>query len=180
LSRTGTTSLCTALRALGFSALHWSNHLTGEILAECDIPLFDAFVDTPACVDFEKNYYLLPNSKFIYTIRKADDWERSWTAYTAKYWGLTSHRSIAERLRQRDYFADGQRFADVQLSLYYNFSSDAEAYRAYDRRVRSFFADKPGDRFLEFNIFEGDGWNKLCGFLSRDFPNDPFPWENRG
>jgi tetratricopeptide (TPR) repeat protein len=180
LSRTGTTSLCTALRTLGFSALHWSNHLTGEIFAECDVPLFDAFVDTPACVDFEKNYYLLPKSKFIYTTRQRDDWERSWTAYTTKYWGLTDHRSITEQMRRRDYFADGQRFVDIQMSLYYKFSNYLEAYQAYDRRVRLFFSDKPRERFLEFNMFAGDGWHKLCGFLARDLPTGRFPWENRG
>ena len=180
LSRTGTTSLGAALRTLGYTALHWSNPLTGEIISESDIPLFDAFVDTPSCMEFEKNYYLLPNSKFIYTIRLPDEWERSWKSYTAQRWLLSEHNKIAEMMQRKDQFQFGQRFTDIHMSLYYNYPNYLEAYRAYDRRVRRFFADKPRSRFLEFDMFAADGWEKLCAFLNRDAPEMPFPWHNRG
>jgi hypothetical protein len=28
-------------------------------------------------------------------------------------------------------------------------------------------------------LFSGDGWEKLCGFLKRAVPKEPFPHENR-
>jgi hypothetical protein len=180
LSRTGTTSLGVALRTLGYAALHWSNPLTGEIISDSDIPLFDAFVDTPSCMEFERNYYLLPNSKFIYTIRLPDEWERSWKAYTAQRWLLSDHKKIAEMMQRKDQFQFGQRFTDIHMSLYYNYPNYLEAYRAHDRRVRRFFADKPRNRFLEFDMFATDAWEKLCAFLDRDVPGIPFPWQNRG
>ena len=79
LSKTGTTSLAKALATLGFAAIHWTNPLTGELISEDDLALFDAFNDTPCCMNFERYYYSFPNSKFIYTVRQQNDWEKSWS-----------------------------------------------------------------------------------------------------
>jgi hypothetical protein len=79
--RTGTTSLAAALEELEFATIHWSNPITGELINDNDLHLFDAFVDTLSCQNVEKNYYMFPNAKFIYTVRRPEDWERSWSAY---------------------------------------------------------------------------------------------------
>ena len=178
LSRTGTQSLTTALKTLGLSALHWDNKLTGEIISDDDLPLFDAFLDTPACMNFERNYHMLPNSRFIYTVRPPAEWERSWSTYTGRWWMLADHAEITRTMKQSGQFRWGRQFVDIHMALYYNQPSYAEAFWAYDRRVRQFFADKPPERFLEFDLFAGDGWGKLCGFLGRDLPSVAFPWEN--
>jgi tetratricopeptide (TPR) repeat protein len=180
LSRTGTTSLAAALAQLGLLTLHWANRLTGEMLSDSDLPLFDAFLDTPACMNFERNYYLYPQSKFIYTTRPWPDWVGSWTAYTQHRWQLSGYDDIADIMQRPDQFEFGTQFADVHLALYYNHGSYEQAFDAYDRRVRIFFADKPADRFLQLDLFGGDGWAKLCAFLGVDPPDGAFPWENRG
>ena len=179
LSRTGTQSMTAALHSLGLSALHWANRLTGEIFSDDDLPLFDAFLDTPVCMSFERHYYAFPNSKFIYTIRPQQDWERSWSAYTSRWWLLSDHTEIAKVMQQPDQFQWGRRFVDIQMTLYYNHPTYVDAFRIYDSRVRRFFADKPPERYLEFDLFSGDGWDKLCSFLKLDLPGVPFPWENR-
>jgi tetratricopeptide (TPR) repeat protein/lipopolysaccharide biosynthesis glycosyltransferase len=179
LSRTGTTSLAAAMSALGFSTAKWINRLTGEVIGEDDFHLFDAFVDTPACINFERNYYTFPNSKFIYTVRSPSDWEHSWSAYSRRRWLLSDFREMADKIMERDQFEWGRLFADIHMALYFNHGSYAEAFRIYDRRVRRFFADKPTERFLQLDLFAGDGWEKLCRFLEREVPAVPFPWKNR-
>ncbi len=38
----------------------------------------------------------------------------------------------------------------------------------------------PKDQLLVMNVFEGDGWQKICQFLDKDVPDLPFPWVKRG
>jgi tetratricopeptide (TPR) repeat protein len=180
LSRTGTSSLANALSALGLATAHWDNPLTGDLLGDDDLQFFDALLDTPACMNLEKNYDAFPNSKFIYTVRSFEDWERSWSRYTKTWWGLSDFDEIAREMQNYEQFPFGRRFTDIHRALYFNHENYREAFQAYDRRVRSFFADKPRNRFLEFNVFQGDGWEKLCSFLGREVPTSPFPHKNRG
>lgn len=35
-------------------------------------------------------------------------------------------------------------------------------------------------KILVFDVFSGDGWEKLCNFLDRPIPNRPFPHKNIG
>jgi tetratricopeptide (TPR) repeat protein len=179
LPKTGTTTLATALATLGFATLDWLNPLTGELINDDDLHLFEAFTDASSCMSFERYYYMFPNAKFIYTIRQADDWKRSWIADFRKGQLLSDFQEIKRRLSERDTFHFGTRYTDIHMTLYFNHESYAEAFAVYDRRVRRFFEDKPSERFLEFNIFAGDGWPKLCAFADRDVPTAPFPWENR-
>lgn len=179
LSRTATTSLATALETLGYATAHWSNPLTDRILDDDDLHLFDAFADTPVCVAFERHYFQFPDSRFIYTTRDSEDWERSWLEYVQRRWGCADFRTALERFTTADNCEYGRRFVDIHMTLYFNHDGYAAAYRAYDRRVRTFFADKPPERFLILNICAGDGWEKLCGFLGHEMPGTPFPWNNR-
>jgi tetratricopeptide (TPR) repeat protein len=179
LSRTATTSLATALETLGYATAHWSNPLTDQILDDADLHLFDAFADTPVCVAFEKHYFQFPNSRFIYTRRDPQQWERSWLEYFQRRWGCADFRSALERITAGESFEYGRRFIDIHMTLYFNHDSYAEAYRAYEHRVRAFFADKPPERFLILDICAGEGWEKLCDFLGHERPATPFPWHNR-
>lgn len=52
-----------------------------------------------------------------------------------------------------------------------------EFYDNHCGEIREFFSDKP-NQFLEMNLFEGDGWKKLCGFLGircSRIKKTPFP-----
>jgi len=73
----------------------------------------------------------------------------------------------------------GSEFCAINRSLYFDYCSYREAYDAHMERVRRFFSNKPADRFLEFNVFAGDGWTELCAFLGFEAQSTPFPWENR-
>jgi tetratricopeptide (TPR) repeat protein len=179
LSKTGTSSLAAALNTLGFSTLDWMNPLTCELFSEDDLHLFDAFTDTPVTACMEFLYHLFPASKFVYTIRSIDDWEESNTDHVRRHFGYTDFAKAKTAMLRRDAFHQGLRFSNLHRSLYFNHGSFRDAFHAHDRRVRDFFRDKPANRFLEFNIFAGDGWQELCAFTGHAVPVEPFPWANR-
>jgi tetratricopeptide (TPR) repeat protein len=179
LSKTGTSSLAAALKTLGFSTLDWMNPLTCELFSEDDLHLFDAFTDTPVTACMEFLYHLFPASKFVYTIRAIDDWEQSITDHVRRHFGYTDFAEAKKAMQRRDAFHHGLRFSNLHRSLYFNHGSYRDAFGAHDRRVKDFFRDKPSNRFLEFNIFAGQGWQELCAFTDDAVPVEPFPWSNR-
>jgi hypothetical protein len=65
------------LATLGFASVDWLNPLSGELIDDDDLALFEAFTDAPSCKSFERYYCMFPSAKFVYTIQRADDWERS-------------------------------------------------------------------------------------------------------
>ncbi|MBI3903485.1 MAG: hypothetical protein HY306_11205 [Nitrosomonadales bacterium] len=180
LSKTATTSLNKALGLLGYLSAHWANPITGKLLDDEDIPLFDSLGDTPVSYRFEELYHSYPNARFIYSQRDPAPWEKS----------VTKHYAASHRDRQAQNFATlsrfnhhaqeisyGERARRLNNCVYFNDRSFVDAYRNFDRRVRRFFEDKPASCFLEVDIFSGDGWNMLCPFLEKPIPDTPFPWE---
>ena len=178
LTRTGTTTLAAALTALGMNTLHWTNSLTCELISDDDLHLFDAFTDTPVCTAFEKYYYMFPASKFIYTMRPLDSWIDSMNRHWRRALGICEFSEFQRQLGTPHTFRFGSEFCRIQRVLYLNHAELRQANEAYDQRVRRFFSDKPKDRFLAFNVFEGHGWRELCEFLGSKAPALPFPCEN--
>jgi hypothetical protein len=178
LSRTGTTSLAAALRTLGLSTLHWTNPLTCELVSNEDAQLFDALTDKPVCLDFEKYYYQFPASKFVYTVRPLDSWIRSVNGHWKKVLNISEFGEFKRQADSPESFRFGREYCRIHQVLFLNYGSLSHAYEAYDQRVRRFFSDKPKNRLLVLNIFEGQGWPELCLFLGKQVPSVPFPFDN--
>jgi tetratricopeptide (TPR) repeat protein len=179
LSRTGTNTLAAALTDMGLFTAHFANPLTLEFLGKGDFDLLDAATDTPVCDCVEYLYQRFPAAKFVYTTRPFPDWESSLTALFSLGFGCDTFTEMKTLIDRDDVFLYGPVFADMLRSLYFRYDSYEQAYFAYDRRIREFFRDKPADRFLEFDVFSGDGWSKLAPFVGRPAPGGPFPWRNR-
>jgi hypothetical protein len=179
LSRTGTTSLAAALTSIGFHTLHWFNPLTCELISDDHLYLFDAFTDTPVCVNFQKYYDIFPHSKFIYTTRPLDDWKRSVIGHFKRLTGSSGFQELKAAISGPERLPYGAAFRNIHQSLYFDHADYESAYRAYDRQVRCFFQDKPKERFLEFDLGAGHGWPELCAFIGRPPPSAAFPRENR-
>jgi hypothetical protein len=179
LPRTGTTSLAAALKVLGMSTAHWTNPLTSELLSEDDVQLFDALTDAPMCLEFEEYYRMFPASKFIYTVRPLESWVLSMKWQWQRMFGIEEYGEFQRRVHTPAAFGYGRALCRIAQSLFLNYTDLAQAYEAYDLRVRRFFSDKPPDRFLVFDLFGGHGWRELCGFLGTHVPAIPFPFENR-
>ncbi len=179
LSKTGTTTLTTALRMLGFHAMHFVNSLTREVLRVEDAYLCDGLTDTPVCVFFEALYHMFPNSKFIYTVRALENWEASFTAHYRYYHNSSGFDGIGEILSTRGAATRGQERAAIYASLFAGHGNAIAAYRAFDARVRGFFGRHDASRLFELDIAAGAGWPQLCAFLDRPVPAAAFPWRNK-
>jgi tetratricopeptide (TPR) repeat protein len=179
LSKTGTTSLAAALTLLGFNTLDWANPLTGELLSDDELFQFDALTDIMASNSFERYYYMFPRSKFIYTLRDPVTWKTAIEAQWRRIHGLENFAAIKRAVEKPGGLHQGAPFRTITAALYTNHESFQHAFLAHHERVSKFFSDKPPDRFLELDLFKGDGWNELCGFLGLEAPTRPFPRENR-
>lgn len=162
LSKTGTTSLCRALRMLGYSVVDFDVGLK-------NIANFDAATDTPVADAFEALDREYPGSKFIYTVREREAWHRS----CKEAWRYADATNFVKRAKSK-----GLDVPELFTRLYEGVSYDRAAFdRAYDRhdrRVRSYFRDRPQD-ILVMNVAAGEGWEKLCPFLDCEIPAEPFP-----
>ncbi|HTT98063.1 MAG TPA: sulfotransferase [Rhizomicrobium sp.] len=173
LSRTGTTSLAIALSHLGLWTAHWTNPLTHQILSDTDFYLFDACTDCSVSPEFERLYHLYPNAKFVFTQRNVDDWAQSFWSHHRRVSWAGDMPSFQKAFEQRP-FAD----AAIEFALYNKGPDIRDSYRAFETRVRNFFADKPKDKLLDIDICAGQGWPELCAFLGKPVPEEPFPLVN--
>ena len=155
-SKTGTTSLHRALGIIGYRNIHWPNH--GTAPQECLIDYikthnFDAYSDYPTPVYYKEIDNAFPNSKFILTIRDIPSWQKS-TVYFFQGTPWEIHGEIG--LKSRTNYVNN-----------------------HNESVKEHFKDRP-DNLLVINIYEGDGFEKLCPFLNKPIPKEVFPHTNKG
>jgi len=161
LARTGNTSLCAALRLLGFDPV-------------AQDPAFDAMRDLHAAcgntvvLHYKYLDFVFPGSKFILTTRPVRDWlgsmERSHLKNPRPIEG--HHDRIARR-----------------MAIYETVGYDAEvltgAYQRHHAELRRYFAKRPQD-LLALDIASGEHWDRLCAHLHVARPDFDFPDLNRG
>ena len=162
-SRTGTTSLAKALTILGFHTIDWL--LSGRIpkegwmnhIKKLD---FDALTDSPISEGdlFKKLDKEFSNSRFILTLRDEESMRESF---------LNFFNRTLYKVRDKD-----QWIYLTKETVY----SEVKIIKNHDEEVIQYFEGR--DNLLIMNIFEGDGWEKLCAFLEKPIPKRPYPHEN--
>ena len=179
LSKSGTTTLTSALEKLGCLTAHYCNVFTQELLTSEDAVLFDALTDATVCPEFEALFYLYPNSRFIYTTRPMEAWLASFRQHEIRWERATDFETRRRRVTTPGQTRYSTGRARSGVSLFYRYGDPVTARLAFEERVHRFFDKDRANRLLVFDVFAGDGWEKLCGFLGRCVPDEPFPWENK-
>lgn len=163
LSRTGTMSLHAALKFLGYRSIHYPRKLSRA-------EKYEAACDSPVPIHYETLDRKYPGSKFILTIRNTQSWVESMKYLLEK-----------NRLDRRRWFKSAE-VIDTHRKLYDTLTYDREkllrGYAAHNESVRGYFRDAP-DKLLTLDICNGEGWDKLCPFLGREIPDEPFPHTNK-
>lgn len=183
LSRTGTTSLTSALGQLGFRALHFPADDVSRIqimnfIAEggdaLRLPILrdlDAVTDTPVCATFDALDAAYPGSRFILTVRERQAWLES----CRHYWTM----GVEPLMRDQPGHPWTLYLEALSVRLYggahFNRERFSAAYDSYLARVRMHFRDRATD-LLTLDICNGEGWEPLCGFLNLGTPDVEFPW----
>ncbi len=135
--------------------------------------MFGASTDCCVSAELEKLYYQYPNARFVWTTRPFDAWLASFIGHHDRHsWA----RDVEGLRRVFDSGACEHMFehAALEFGLYLNAADLDDSWRAFDSRVRHFFADKPRDKLLELDLFAGQGWEELCGFLGHPIPSLAF------
>ena len=177
--KTGTTSLCEALRVLGYRTVNgdklgeYPGADDGATLlrqierGDCSLPtfaMFDAFTDNPYFRLWRQIYTLFPEAKYILTLRD----EEAWIASCVKFY--RDRRIRPMRLWMFGRYADPSRdeaSREVWLA----------AYREHNAAVREHFRGR-AHQYLEFDPTRDDGWALLCSFLDAPRPQQPWPHAN--
>ena len=169
LNKTGTSSLHTALQALGFRSLHLGGPDVPRLIKQAsdegrpladDLGDYDAFSDIWRLSErFDELDQQYPGSKFILTMRDLDAW-------------LDSRRRHVERNvvnKAKGLYSGG--FVHVEVEEW------TRQYHEHHARVLEYFAGRPDD-LLVMDVARGDGYEQLCPFLGVEVPAEPFPWAN--
>ena len=165
-NKTGTLSLNKALLSLGLDSKHryfGKEQIPDIMLANRSAgrKLLDGMESADCIMDFYPQYFKelheqYPNCKFILTTRNKKDWLRSRTAHV-------------KRNQKNPNYKGG--WLKVEKHAW------SREWDQYHSKVLSHFGDNPD--FLVLDICAGQGFEKLCPFLSLPIPDTPFPELNR-
>ena len=166
LSKTGTTSLFTALDELGYRSATY-RHLRGLGLDEWFegdferdyLAGYDAATDLPLATFFPQLDLRYPSSRFILTVRDLDSWLES----ARNHFTRPPATSFGRQVRLATYGIAG-----------YDEGRFRFVYESHLRNVAWYFRDRT-ERLLILDIVSGEGWGKLCPFLEREPPVTAFP-----
>ncbi|MFK7757105.1 MAG: sulfotransferase family protein [Flavobacteriales bacterium] len=165
--KTGTSSLREALKVLGFRVKDMSSKVLFPILrgnyakAVGMLKNYDAVEDTPWYIIYKEIDELVPNSKFVLTIRDEEAWYKS----VKKHIGdlrAPHHEWIYGR-------GKGLPKDDKENTI--------NVYNKHNEQVKEYFKNRPND-LLIIDFTKGEKWDKLCAFLDLEVPNEPFPHYN--
>ena len=173
LNKTGTSTLESALRVLGYAVTGPNKGYVPQIMrgrigaALALTEEYDAFQDWPWPLLVEPLFARFgTDARYILTVRKnADTWLRSVKNH---YLQMQPRKIVRPK-----FTVYGSRYPFGFEREYLRY------YEAHNRRVREFFARHGAEHALLEVCWEtGDGWSELCGFLGRDIPGAPFPHTN--
>jgi hypothetical protein len=161
LSRTGTTSLTSALDCLGFPSVHYPTSLA-------QIEAHAGATDVSVLASFKALDQMFPGSRFIVTTRALEPWLKSCESLWKKNAAVFASFPFVMNLEQKVYGGDG-----YDRALYI-------AARAHHlSTIAAHFQNRPND-VLYVDIFETpDPWRPLCQFLNVPVPAIPYPNQNR-
>ena len=160
LGRTGTSSLTIALRELGYNIFHQAKISFLPELKEL-IDINDGGTDAPVAYAYKELDKMYPNSKWILTTRRIEQWLKSIE------WIMSWVKTSENDLKLRALLYGDRKF---------NREKFIKAYRKHHRETLEYFKDR--DDFLIMDIEKSDfNWKKLCTFLEKPIPDIPFPHE---
>jgi Sulfotransferase domain/Inositol monophosphatase family len=170
LSKTGTTSLASALELLGYKTRDYpglSSYTPGD-LASIDSMVLeqnDALTDTPIPSFYRELDRRYPGAKFILTVRDMDGWL------------LSCKKQFTPKLAAKQNDAHNCLFMDLYGTAVFDEELFRQGYQRFVDGVMDHFKSRRQD-LLVLDVAAGEGWKELCAFLGKPVPQIPFPKAN--
>ena len=144
----------------------------GEYANSTVIKTYDWIGQLPAAI-WQNLFCEFPDAGFVLCIRPIETWAPSAERHHLKPNTSVLNKDIQSApLSMRGFSRMGQ-FGMTN----WNRKHWINRYQLHNEHVQHVI---PQDQLLLMNVFEGDGWEKLCRFLDKDIPDLPFPWVKRG
>ncbi|MEL6554065.1 MAG: glycosyltransferase [Cyanobacteria bacterium J06621_11] len=161
LGKTGTTSLCAALRIMDYHTIHMPKSIS-------EVSAYDAAADTSVAAAFRELDWRYPNSKFILTIRPLGDWLASWQKHDQRL-----HQLMGKEL------SDWIKRLRIRVFGQYEFSPIvwANTYEQHCEDVLTYFKHRP-QQLLTYDLCGENSWQPLCHFLDKPIPTVSLPHQN--
>ncbi len=175
MPRTGTASLCEALRILGYNAIHHAPERIDLDTVNADsfkgvYDDVDAVLDMPAAYFWREilETYGSDDVKIILTVRNEHTWWESIKFHAHKI-------RVSDDIKHIRYTDQLHRFlfgaAEPQEYMW------KRAYCEWNRELDPRCAADPNGLVLD--ICGGDKWEPICEFLDKPIPKEQFPWNNQ-
>jgi Sulfotransferase domain/Inositol monophosphatase family len=170
LSKTGTTSLASALEILGYKTKDYpglTSYVPGD-LASIDPLVLEqnqALTDTPIPSFYKELDQRFPASKFILTVRDMDGWLQS------------CKKQFTARQADKQNDANNRLFQDLYGTAVFDEALFRGGYQRFVDGVLAHFQGRPQD-LLVLDVVAGQGWKELCTFLGTPVPRLSFPKTN--
>lgn len=180
--RTGTTSLHSALEALGYAPCHHMREVLGEPAATAAwtealrgdrdalrtaVAGYRATLDFPGCLLWREMMELFPDAKVLLSVREPRSWYRSAVETIFN----PAMREVTAKLGA----GTGEMMAALAERGFGHFGEE-ETIAWFVRHNEEVEAAVPADRLLVYRVTEG--WEPLCEFLGVPVPPEPFPRAN--
>jgi hypothetical protein len=184
-SKTGTTTLGSALQTLGFNPQH-NNYDTDLIKAvgnkEWDkvwqvTDNVESMVEWPCPLIYRQLAERYPSAKFVLTTRCYVKRFESYCKHVDRYPPVTPDVDEARIIQYG--VSDPENHANkIRLD---HVAHDSAVGNYFNEPCQPFGATDPSKlkRLLVVDWELGDGWERLCGFLDVPVPNQPFPHEHK-
>lgn len=153
--RCGTSSTCKALGMLGYSVVH--NPLNWQ-----DVDGFDAAGDAWIAAHWLELLNTYPDSRFIFVHRPADEWYQSLRHCYGLWTGTDTYNQVIRKTLFRSDTWEDLNAGVIMAQL-----------------KRDLFHFIPANQLLMLPLRDL-GWSRLCNFLKKRQPDDPFPHTNKG
>lgn len=189
-NKTGTTSLETALKRLGYvvgnqhlgeqiAFKHWAQRDFRTLIWFCRTA--QAFQDLP--FSYPDTYKALdaafPGSRFILTVRdSSEQWYESLVRFHAKVWSDGRVPPTKAELEKDGSWYIHRNLFDVPEDNPYQKDVLIGTYERHNAGVVDHFRSRP-ENLLVLNVGEKGAYGKLCGFLDKPCSQSEFPWENK-
>ena len=134
---------------------------------------YNAFYHEPWNQFYKELDLKYPDSKFILTIRDEHSWLKSFNNYFKE----SGNNNWTPFLLGNYDTKDINSISITNPNKYFT-----SKFKDHNQSVIDYFKDTP-EKLLIMDIFNGDGWDKLCPFLGYDksnLHNTPFPHSNKG
>jgi hypothetical protein len=204
MPRTGTSSLCLALRKMGYTPHQmrdilskpselalWQEAIDVTLLPSASRPKnmppyglpefdklladYDVVMDLPGCVFAKELVDAYPDAKVILTKRRYEDWEKS---MGESIWCLDTWRlfTLCRQLGITQ-LAPLMRLVHSVFRVHSNNAyGGPKAKQAFEKHYDTVRSSISSNRLLELDMDDEDvGWEPLCRFLDKPVPKEPFP-----